>query len=97
MADFESLEKKIDTLTQATKEGFVGVGARFTDLEKQITDLTQATAEGFVKVESRLENLEKHAGMVDQKLERIERNIDGQMQNHMALETRVTKLEQPVV
>ena len=103
MADFDSLEKKIDALTQATTEGFKRVEERFGELENQIDTLAISTSKEFDsvhkefdEVKERIGNLETHADVVNQKLERIDRNIGTLMDASASLETRVTKLETTV-
>ncbi|MES2202946.1 MAG: hypothetical protein V4474_01310 [Patescibacteria group bacterium] len=85
MADFKSLEKKIDDLTGAVAKGFVRVEKRLEKLEKH----TKVVDQKFAVIDERF-------NVVDQKLDRIERRLDDRaemVQNH---ESRLGKVERVV-
>ena len=107
MADLSSLEKQIREGFKVTNERLNSRGERFDALEKQIDVLAQATAKGFDSVNGRLDVLEtdvkdvkENLGVVNQKLERIERRLDEHGEIVIGLDTRVGRLEkteEPVV
>jgi hypothetical protein len=88
MADFDSLEKKIEELAQITANGFAAVHKEMDERFSKADERYEQIDRRFIKVEERFDT-------IDQKLERIERTLDTQIQSHLGLEARVTKLEQP--
>jgi len=82
MADFETLEKKIEDLTAAVAVGFKHVEERFDGVDERLEN-----------VETRLEGVETRLDKVEDRLERVENRLDTVAEMVQGHDTRITKLE----
>lgn len=69
--------------------------ADLNSLEKQIDTLAQGMMRELTEIKTDIKGIKDHLEVVDQKLERIERNQLTEKENTILLETRVSKLEEP--
>ena len=90
---FDLLEKQIQDLTQTTITSFKVSTERSDGLEKQIEVLAQATSKGFDSVHTEIGEIKEELGVVNQKLERIERRLDEHGELVLSIDTRVAQLE----